>query len=371
MAVDKTLANAYIWYSGATNVTGEKLAEALGMKHGRKKPVQSRTSLVLGWGAKTKDRVSLGSVPALNHPDKIRINRNKLGALGLMKKAKVNVAPFCTDMSAAAMKKAGVSLPAIGRTKYHQGGKGFWNCPTMSHVKEAQTAGAAYFQNLIEIKDEYRLHIVGDQCIYAVKKAKRTVEEMEAAYIKHEMERQTTLAEKNGDTLDKKTMEVFLKRQAKKFAQDGANMLIRSNRLGWKFVRVKTPDKKMVAEAVKACKAIGLDFGAVDSCIDVNNKPWIIEVNTGPGLEETPFNAWVEALREMITNVLQPKSMARKVFDKMSPSDKKAPAVKKAAVGGSKAKLADKLALAQDMVAAADEEEAAVLDKVFGKMFGN
>lgn len=373
MAVDKTLANAYIWYSGATNVTGEKLAEALGMKHGRKKPVQARTSLVLGWGAKTKESVALGTLPTLNHPDKIRVNRNKLGALELMKKAKVNVAPFCTDMSTAAMKKAGVSLPAIGRTKYHQGGKGFWNCPTMSHVTEAQGAGASYFQNLIEIKDEFRLHIVGDKCIYAVKKAKRTVEEMEAAYIKHEMDRQMALSEKNDDKLDKKTMEVFLKRQAKKFAQDGANMLIRSNRLGWKFVRVKAPDKSMVTEAVKACKAIGLDFGAVDSCIDVSGKPWIIEVNTGPGLEETPFDAWVEALRKMITGILEPKSVGRKIIDKVTGGSgpNKAPAVAKAAaVGGSKSKLADKLALAQDMVAAADEEEAAVLDKVFGKMFG-
>ena len=372
MAVDKTLANAYIWYSGATNVTGEKLAEALGMKHGRKKPVLSRTSLVLGWGAKTKESVSLTNTPVLNHPNKIRINRNKLGSLELMRKAKVNVAPFCTDMSPAVMKKAGVALPVIGRTKYHQGGKGFWNCPTMSHVTAAGQEGAAYFQNLIEIKDEYRLHIVGDACIYAVKKAKRTVEEMEAAYIKHEMERQTALSEKNGDNLDKKTMEVFLKRQAKKFAQDGANMLIRSNRMGWKFVRVKTPDKKMVAEAIKSCKAIGLDFGAVDCCIDVSGKPWIIEVNTGPGLEETPFAAWVEALREMITGILQPKSVGRKIAEKLTgkKATGAAPAVK-AAAGGTKSKLADKLALAQDMVAAADEEEAAVLDKVFGKMFGS
>jgi len=366
MSIDKTIENGYIWYSGATNTTGEKLAVALGMKHGRKKPVMSNTSLCIGWGAKIKEDIGLSDKMVLNHPNKIRINRNKLLALELMKKNDVSVAPFCTDTGTAAMKKSGTMLPVIGRTKYHQGGKGFWSCPTMTHIKEAKNAGAVYFQNLIEIKDEFRLHIVGDKCIYAVKKVKRTVKEMEEAYVRHEMERQKQLAEKNNDQFDDATAKLFLKRQAKKFAHDGADMMIRSNRLGWRFSHIKTPGKNLVTESIKACKAIGLDFGAVDCCIDVNDKPFIIEVNTGPGLEETPFNAWVEALRVMITDTLKPKSKVGKLVEKVSGIVN----VKKPATKSSKNKLADKLALAQEMVEAADEEEITVLDRVFSNMFG-
>ena len=363
--VDKMMKDAYIWYSAATNVTGENLAKALGMKHGRRKPPISKSTLVLGWGAKTKENVKLGKIPSLNHPDMIRTNRDKLGALSLMKKAKVNVAPFCTDMSSAGREKAGVVLPIIARTRYHQGGKGFWNCPTMTHVRAAVDEGAQYFQNLIEIKDEYRLHVVGDKVIYAVKKVKRSVEEMEAAYIKHETDQQKALAEKNGNVLDEDTMAVFLKRQAKKFAQDGANMLIRSNRLGWKFVLVKSPDKSMCAEAVKSLKAIGLDFGAVDTCIDVEGVPWIIEVNTGPGLEETPFKAWVTALEKLVVNKLSPKTL----MQRMAGTGKGKKAVTASTSNGAKKSLADKLRLAQEMVDCADDGEAEVLDKVFGRMF--
>lgn len=374
MPVDKSKNNVYIWYSGATNVTGEKLVEALGVTGGRSKPAAAKTCMVIGWGAKTKEKVSLGKIPTLNHPDNIRINRNKLEALKLMQKAGVSVAPFTDDINSIGKAKSKVVLPVIGRTKFHQGGKGFWHCPTMTHVKAAVAEKAAYFQNLIEIVDEFRLHVVGGKCIYAVKKVKRTVKEMEEAYIKHEMDRQKQLAEKNGNPFDEATAKLFLDRQAKKFAQDGANMLIRSNRLGWKFARVKTVDKKLEAEAVKSLKAIGLDFGAVDCCIDAAGKPFIIEVNTGPGLEETPFAAWVAALEEQIGDVLKPKTLMSKLTGSSKKTAEKtaevnaAPGLAKA--GSKKTKLAERLKMAQEMVEVADEEDTATLNKVFKRMFG-
>ena len=359
-------AKAYMWYSGATDVTGTKLAEALKIDHGREKPTGKE--VIIGWGAKTSEPVQLPKTSqVLNHPDAIRINRNKLGSLDKMLKAGVSVAPFipAEDIADIGKKKAGVALPVIGRTKYHQGGKGFWNCPTMTQVKLAVKEGAQYFQNLIEVVDEFRYHVFGDEVIYAVKKTKRTTAEMEEAYIRHEMDRQLALAEKNGDTLDKATMEVFLRRQAKKFAQDGANALIRSNRLGWKFVKVKSVDKKLKEESIKALKALGLEFGAVDGCIDADGKPWIFEVNTGPGLEQSPFDAYVEAFRKRLT----------KIASGGTSSPKKATTQK---VGGTiptttdkKSDLQRQLDMAKNMVAnAEDDTEVETLKKVFSKMFG-
>jgi glutathione synthase/RimK-type ligase-like ATP-grasp enzyme len=371
--VDKNMNNAYIWYSTATDVTGKKLAEALGMKHGDKKPIVKDTSMVIGWGTKTKEAVSIPGIPILNHPDRIALNRNKLASLKLMLDAGVNVAPFIDAAHANSIGAKGytVFLPVIGRTSFHQGGKGFWNCPTPTHVKAAVAEGAGYFQNLIEIDSEFRLHTLGDKVIYAVKKTKRTTEEMEEAFVKQEGERQNAIAAKNGDVLDAKTMEVLLRRQAKKFAQDGANMLIRSNRMGWKFVRVKTIDKALEEQAVKALKAIGLDFGAVDCCIDAAGKPWIIEVNSGPGLEETTFDVWVEAFRTSITSILQPPPPNKVTMPKGAVIDipKVAKGKEPAAATGKKQDLIERVKLMSDLAAVADEEEASVLGNLFKKMF--
>lgn len=366
--VDNNINNAYIWYSSATDITGNKLAETLKIKCGKDKPATKDVSAIIGWGTKIKDDVNLNGIPVLNHPNKIKENRNKYVALKLMKQAGVNVAPFVTSaevVEALKNKTGDIKLPLIGRSNYHQGGKGFWTCPTLTHVKEAINAGADYFQNMIEIKSEYRLHTFKDEVIYGVVKTKRTVEEMEDAFVKHEMDRQMSLAEKNGDKLDKNTMEIFLRRQAKKFAQDGANTLIRSNRLGWKFVHLKKIDTDLEKEAIKALKAIGLDFGAVDCCTDVNDKKWIIEVNTGPGLEETPFKAWVTAFEKHLKSIFQSAKI-----DKKDTNVNKEKVVEKVSKNKtSKANLAEKVKLMQDMVAVANDEEAVILDKVFAKMF--
>lgn len=363
--VDKSKKGVYIWYSGATDVTGKKLAEALHATHGDKEPNDPSIGLVIGWGTKVSKPVSLDKHIVLNHPNSIALNRNKFESLRVMKEHGVSVAPFVDKenvIKEAEAKSCEINLPLIGRTKFHQGGKGFWNCPTITHVKAAIEEGANYFQNMIEIKDEYRLHTFGSKVIYAVKKVKRSTEEMEDAYIKHEMERQISLSEKNGDELDKKTMEIFLRRQAKKFAQDGANMLIRSNRLGWKFVKVKSVSKDIEAEAIKALDAIGLTFGAVDCCVDVKGKAYIIEVNSGPGLEETTFDLWVKEFKDKIDSELQTSKSSVSVGNLFKQKDNKISSTKEA--------LATKVELMKQMVDAADENEASVLDKVFSKMFG-
>ena len=378
--VDKALKNAYIYHSPATDITGTALAQALGCKHGSKKPVLKNTSFIVAWGAKTKDKCSLGSVPVLNHPDRIKVNRNKFKAMEVMLAAGVNIAPFITAAQAGNIGKAGcpVTMPVIGRRNYHQGGKGFWMCPTKAQITAAigEEKGAQYFQSMIEIKNEFRLHVMKGEMIYGVKKVQRTVKEFEAAYVRQEMEKHDNLAKKNKRTMDKKTMETMLKSQAKAIAADGANQLLRSNKLGWKFVRIKKVDKGLVDEAVKALAALGLDFGAVDCVTDVNGAHFILEVNTGPGLTGTPFDAYVAAFKQLIEAALKPAPKKKAPAKKTG--SKKGGLAAAAAAGiaaggneGAKATLMSKLAMASEMAAnTADDTEADVLGKVFSRMFG-
>lgn len=291
-----------LYFSPATDTTGRKLVESLGIigvdsgKKGQTSPPK-KAKMIIGWGPKTTEDVTFPkNTVVLNHPNSVRGNRNKLQALESMKNAGVNVAAFqAVDI------KCALTLPVIGRTKYHQGGKGFWDCPTNTHVNNAIKAGADYLQELIEIKDEFRLHVFGEEVLYGVKKVKRTDAEFEKAFIEDEFTRQKKLWEKNNEGAfnEEQALEI-LRRQAKNAVAGGPNMMIRSNKLGWKFSRITKYDENLVKEAVNALKALKLDFGAVDCCTDASGKAFIIEVNTGPGLEGTPFEKYVETFTKII-----------------------------------------------------------------------
>ena len=344
--------------------------------HGSKVEIPKGTKIVIGWGAKTSDPVTLGGVAVLNHPDKIATNRNKLLALSMMEKAGVSVAPFITTGSVKEIGKATckVNLPLIARTKYHQGSKGFWMCPTMTHVSEAINEGADYLQSMVEVKDEYRLHVVKngvtDGLIYAVKKVKRTTAETEEAYIRQELDQLKAKAVKKGTPFDEATAEAILTSQAKKFAENGANMMARSNKAGWKFARVKECPKALIDEALRALDAMGLNFGAVDCCIDAAGKAYIFEVNSGPGLEETTFDIWVDMFKKYVTAITKP--VVKAAVETKAKTETKVVETSKAtkSVMSKKDALAAKVALMQDLVENTEsDEEVAVVDRLFNRMF--
>ena len=355
-----------IYYSGATDVTGKALADALGITGAKAKPTKA-FELVFGWGAKTKEATNFpAGTTVLNHPDNIRNNRNKLKTLELLQEAKVNVAAFVSAEKVLAelkKKKPALKLPLVGRTKFHQGGKGFWMCNTEGQIKDAIGKGAQYFQNYIGIKNEYRLHVFKDTVIYAQKKAQR--DNMEAAFSAQYGDKIKAAAEKSGQKLDEATLNYALGQVSKRVMPE-PDMHIRSNTRGWKFISVKPLGlgQEFRNLAIKAVKAVGLDFGAVDCCVDEEGDSYVIEINSGPGLEKTAFDKYVEAFEGVIKDNFEPK--------KAVGVQKKVAAVATQAAptpGSAKARLASKAALMAEMIGAADENEAAALESVFGKMF--
>ena len=298
--------DVYIYYSTATDITGKKLQEALGINGGNKKPEGKK--LVIGWGAKTKSPTKFPKgVKVMNHPNAIMTNRNKFDAMGIMAAAlnvgdTVHIPKYLTaDKVKQEIIDGNISLPLIGRKKFHQGGKGFWSCPTIAQLEDAITAGAHHFIQMLPIKEEYRLHVFNGVVIHVVKKVKRSDKEFEKAFIDDELARQKILAEKNEDPFDEATALLVIRRQAKSATAGGANMLLRSNKLGWKFIIVKKYPNKLAEVAIKAVKALGLDFGAVDCCLDNTNVPYVFEVNSGPGLEATSLDKYIEAFNLVIS----------------------------------------------------------------------
>ena len=92
----------------------------------------------------------------------------------------------------------------------------------------------------------------------------------------------------------------------KKRKRDGATTgdYIRNIDNGWVYCRedIIIP-YLIVIESLKAIEALGLHFGAVDVLYrERENKAWVLEVNTAPGLEGTTLNKYVEAFNEFVTN---------------------------------------------------------------------
>jgi hypothetical protein len=122
------------------------------------------------------------------------------------------------------------------------------------------------------------------------------------------------------------------------------------------------------AEAIKALKVSGLDFGAVDCCTDEDGKHWIIEINSGPGLQGASFDKYVVGFNNALDEILKPVVKEEKEKATADKVEVKATAVP-ATPGSKKEELAKKLALFTEMVGHATEEEADALSSVAAKMF--
>ncbi len=349
--------DVYVWYSPATDVTGKKIQANLDATGGTNKPPTDK-KVVICWGTKTKEAVVLKNNKVLNHPDNIRTNRNKLLSLKAFEKEGCNVAPFTDDLKKAGNK--GFEYPLIARTNYHQGGAGFWLCLNAAQITQAVNEGAQYIQKFIDIKDEYRLHVVEGKIVYAVKKVMRN--NHKEAFTNHYTEHIENFAKKQKIDLDKATVDVIMDRMSRKFAT-GSDMVVRSNTRGWKFSKLNVAklDKNLVDEAVRSLKALKLNYGAVDCCIGSDGKPYIIECNTGPGLEGSSLESWSAALKDLINTPKkkpEKKVVAKPVNNNVVGKAKKV----------TKQELKAKASFLNSMIDSASDEEVGALAGLWKKM---
>ncbi len=365
----------YIYYSGPCRQTGESLVKELGVSGGDKAPKAGTYPIVIGYGAKTKKDVNLGKGTVLNHPNFIRANRNKYGALLLMQSGGVNVAPFVSAdgvvNAIANHEVSGVNLPLIGRRNFHQGGKGFHTCLTQAMVERAMQGekGAQYFQNFIDIKDEYRIHVFGNEVIHAQKKVKRN--NMGEAFVEQHTDKINQIAERAGKQLDADTMAYVLDQTGNRVLEQ-PDEIIRSNTRGWKFSKLDRAKlkKDLVTVSITAVASIGLDFGAVDVCCDYDGNFFVLEVNTGPGLKESSLKAYVAALTKKIDLVLNPPKPVEKASSPTKSAKAKATAVQTNVDGGDiKAAALARMALISQLIGAADEEDIPGIERAAANLF--
>jgi hypothetical protein len=82
---------------------------------------------------------------------------------------------------------------------------------------------------------------------------------------------------------------------------DNYNALVRSHHNGWilgfNHLADSPPPPGGENIAVRACAELGLDFGACDMGWNANDGFFVLEVNTGPGIEGTTLEKYTEAIR--------------------------------------------------------------------------
>ena len=312
----------FVLYSGMTDITGPMIAEKLGADHGKNLPNLNRGDTVVAWGAKLQKGYNydvLEPAIVINHPLNVKLASNKLEAIRKFKEAGVKTPPYFEVGSTGAegvLSKLNqgdkhIRFPIIGRTKRHQGGTGFFLCIQPYDVKAAISNGAQYFVNHIPIKEEFRLHIFDGKVIDARKKIPQgnpvvnwVNEETEGII---EKIRRNTEGDGNFSKI-KDVIKFTLEYIADK-AVELPDTKIRSNHRGWKFAAASNPPADLVTEARKAVKALSLTFGAVDCIIGEDNKPYVIEVNTGPGIKsDGTLKAYVNAIKAYIKKEKSKKS---------------------------------------------------------------
>lgn len=149
------------------------------------------------------------------------------------------------------------ALPVIVRYKQHTQGSHFHYCETRSSLRNPQFNSDYHALKYINKDKEYRVFVWNNRVLEVNRKV-REDNEPEGALFRE----------------------------------------IRNFKNGWWFKIVTSYNPDVPRQAVKAMQAIGLHYGAVDICVDTNNRVYVLEVNSAPGLIERKADMLIEAIKD-------------------------------------------------------------------------
>lgn len=318
--------SGYIWYSTGSDVSGPKLAEALGFSHGKKTPKLDEIEVLVGWGCKGETRekydpeliksaVAAGTLRVINYPAAISASRNKLGLLTQLQASGIRVPGFVSIKEYTSKKSLGtylgkmiddgtMVLPCMGLNEYHKGKPIFcWTREDLEQVVEANNdrkkdaIKVHYFRSLLQ-GTEYRVHVFRDEALCAeIKKLSKDPVEATAKSI---FVRLTKRAQKNKKTLNATEEELsWVVNEMISDLMDGPSHLQKSVQYGWEMepCDMGTIPPAVISTAINALDAAGLDMGAV-SVVCEENSAVVTNVISAPGLDEAQLQFYTEAIKD-------------------------------------------------------------------------
>lgn len=249
----------FLYYCRTTS--GKQIAEHLGIKHILFNRNDVRTRIIPGkaipftvnWGCTLRKMQTLTLVPGDVLNANISTATSKRTSLRMLKEANIPVPEMLLEWT------PGLEGRWLARKDYLSGGQGI----------EVLENGAApewacdFIVKYIPKNFELRIHVLNDTIV----------------------------------------LEQF------KYVPKGSNVLIRNHTNGATF-SAKSLNTELMPNladqcrelAIKTIRALGLQFGAVDMLISKKGSPFILEVNTAPGLtdEAGTLPAYVDAFRNLI-----------------------------------------------------------------------
>ena len=211
----------------------------------------------------------------LNKPAAVNVASNKLTALQALRNAGVAVPEFTTDFGAARQwLRGGYTVVERHELRGNSGeGIRIVNLDDTEMANDLQTA--PLYTKFIPKSNEFRVHVFRGKVIDYIEKKKLTTDRRPANF----------------------------------------NKYVSSINCGWVFSRTDVRDMPEVrAIALKAVAALGLDFGAVDIVFE-NGMPFVLEVNTAPGLSGTTLVNYANAFRQYMGQPDLPDTVTRPLLD--------------------------------------------------------
>ncbi|KKN37508.1 hypothetical protein LCGC14_0762800 [marine sediment metagenome] len=312
--------SGFVWYSFGSDVTGKKLAEALGYASGKKGVDFSGHKILLGWGCKPSEKFNARKLAQLvaerklriiNPPASITANRDKVAFLKEMEAHKLPIPGYVASKIGGTeallervvdgIKKGTIMFPLVGHSTFHKGDPFF--CHTEEDVRSAigcmagDIRQAYYFRSFCP-GTEYRIHIFRDEALAAQCKVldkdpvKACSEDLMAKLKKKAAKEEQPIEISEGH------LEWVVKQMAGELL-NAASHLQRSVKRGWTYSNCPVdgvPDEA-ISVAMAAMEAARLDLGAVSVVVD-GKTARVTNIQTAPALTNDQLGLYVAAIRD-------------------------------------------------------------------------
>jgi glutathione synthase/RimK-type ligase-like ATP-grasp enzyme len=206
---------------------------------------RDKYGVLFNWGSLRKD---FNSNILLNKEDGVRVSRNKVRTLEVLRDKGIRVPRFTKNFEEAKNFK----FPVYCRKNYLNGGVGIF----VAETKE-QLIHSDFYTESINVEAEYRVHVFKDKILC----------------------------------------------WAKKIPKDQySSRYIRNHSKGYKFSLMDNSRifTKLEEYAIKSINAVGLDYGCIDCVLSTDHKFYVLETNSAVGLEGTTLDMYARAFHEYV-----------------------------------------------------------------------
>ena len=230
------------------------------------KYIPREEDVIINWGSSKNPVFDIrGGCKLLNPPERVHDATNKVMCFRALEAANVPTLDFTLDPDVAYkwLEEPGVAVFARSLLAGH-GGAGIIVLHNQVEYQDTtynQRQNFKFFTKHQASDSEFRVHVVNGKMIDAAQKKQMGNDKLKAEGIELDME-------------------------------------VRNHNKGWIFARqgVVIPDSVRDA-CIAAVAAVKLDFGAVDVLYSNLDGPFILEINTAPGLEGTTLTRYIAAMK--------------------------------------------------------------------------